>query len=62
MAIKNEFQKRVIYREMPIPILNSAGAPAVLLEFPSPRFVNYDQGMRERLIKSILNGIASYGQ
>ncbi len=61
-AIKNEFQKNVIYREMPLPILNSAGVPAVLIEFPSPRFVTYDQSMRERLIKSILNGLSSYGQ
>lgn len=61
-AIKNEFQKNVIYREMPLPLLNSTGAPAVLIEFPSPRFITYDQTMRERLIKSILNGISSYGQ
>jgi N-acetylmuramoyl-L-alanine amidase len=61
-AIKDEFQKDVIYRELPLPILNSAGAPAVLIEFPSPRFVSYDQLMKERLINSILNGIAAYGQ
>lgn len=61
-ALKNEFQKNVIHREMPLPILNSAGAPAVLIEFPSPRFVTYDQSMRERFIKSILNGITSYGK
>ncbi|MGB9715853.1 MAG: N-acetylmuramoyl-L-alanine amidase family protein [Thermodesulfovibrionales bacterium] len=60
-ALKNEFQKNVIYREIPLPILNSVGAPAVLIEFPSPKFVTYDQNMRERFIKSILNGIMSYG-
>jgi N-acetylmuramoyl-L-alanine amidase len=61
-AIKDEFQKDIIYREIPLPILNSAGAPAVLIEFPSLRFVSYDQPMKERLINSILNGIAAYGQ
>jgi N-acetylmuramoyl-L-alanine amidase len=61
-AIKDEFHKDIIYREIPLPILNSAGAPAVLIEFPSLRFVSYDQPMKERLINSILNGIAAYGQ
>lgn len=61
-AIKDEFQKNVIYREIPLPILNSAGAPAVLIEFPSPRFVTYDQQMRMRLVDSIINGLIAYGQ
>lgn len=61
-AIKDEFQKEVVYREIPLPILNSTGAIAVLIEIPSPRFVSYDQIMKGRVINSILNGIAAYGQ
>lgn len=61
-ALKKEFQKNVIYREMPLSIINSAGAPAVLIEFPSPRFVTYDQSMIERFINAILNGVSFYGQ
>ncbi|MEW6162612.1 MAG: N-acetylmuramoyl-L-alanine amidase [Nitrospirota bacterium] len=61
-AIKDEFKKNVIYREMPLPILNSTGAPSVVIEFPSPRFVIYDQSTKARLVNSIINGLTSYGQ
>lgn len=61
-AIKDEFKKNVIYREMPLPILNSIGAPSVLIEIPSPRFVIYDQPMKTRLINAIINGITTYNQ
>jgi N-acetylmuramoyl-L-alanine amidase len=60
--IKEEFKANVIRREMPLPILNSVGAPSVLIELPSPRFLVYDQQMRTRLINSIINGVALYGQ
>ncbi|MEW6416952.1 MAG: N-acetylmuramoyl-L-alanine amidase [Nitrospirota bacterium] len=59
-AIEDEFKVDVIRREMSLPILNSAGAPSVLIEFPSPRFLVYDQQMRVRLINSIINGIVLY--
>lgn len=61
-AIKDEFKADIIRREMPLPILNSVGAPSVLIEYPSPRFIVYDQQTRIRLINSIMNGIAAYGQ
>jgi N-acetylmuramoyl-L-alanine amidase len=61
-AIEDEFKVDTICREMPLPILNSAGAPSVLIEFPSPKFLVYDQQMRARLINTIINGIALYGQ
>jgi len=60
-AIKDEFKVDVIQREMPLPLLNSVGAPSVLIELPSQRFVVYDQRMREGIINSIINGIALYG-
>jgi len=61
-ALKDEFKGEVVQREMPLPILRSAGAPSVLIECPSPAFVAYDQQMKTRLINSIVNGIAAYGQ
>ncbi|MEW6001049.1 MAG: N-acetylmuramoyl-L-alanine amidase [Nitrospirota bacterium] len=59
-AIKDDFQVNIVYREISLPILNSTGAPAVMIEFPAPGFAVYDQAMRARLIDSILNGISSY--
>jgi N-acetylmuramoyl-L-alanine amidase len=61
-AIKDSFKEEVIYREMPLPLLTSAEAPSVLIEYPSPRFVAYDQQMKTSLINAIINGIAAYGQ
>jgi len=61
-AIKDNFKRDVIYREMPLPILTSAEAPSVLIEFPSPRFMLYDQQMKTRLVNSIINGLSAYGQ
>jgi len=61
-AIKDKFKANVIRREIPLPILNSVGAPSVLIEFPSPRFLAYDQQMRARLINLIINGITLYGR
>jgi N-acetylmuramoyl-L-alanine amidase len=61
-AIKEGFKGDVIRRELPLPVISSIGAPAVLVEVPSPRFVVYDQQMKSRLINAIINGIESYGQ
>ena len=61
-ALKDEFNKSVIYREMSLPILNSTSAPSVMIELPSPRSTVYDQQMRTRLINSIIKGFAAYGQ
>ena len=61
-ALKDEFKKSVIYREMPLPILTSIGTPSVVIEYPSPKFITYDQPMKSRLINAITNGLAAYGQ
>lgn len=61
-AVKDEFKVDILRREMPVPVLNSVGAPAVLIESPSPRFVAYDQQMKTRLVKAIISGFAAYGQ
>ncbi len=61
-ALKDEFNKSVVYREMSLPVLHSVGASAVVIEYPSPEFIAYDQPMKIRLINAIVNGLAAYGQ
>jgi len=58
-AIKDDFRKGILYREMPLPILVSADAPSVLIEYPSSKFVTYDQQMKTKLVAAILKGIAA---
>lgn len=61
-AIKAEFDINVYHRETPLPILNSTGAPAVLIEMPSFKFTDYkDKDLRDRLTAAITNGVMSYG-
>lgn len=61
-SIKGEFDTDVIIREMPLPVLNSIDAPAVLIEYPSLKSRTYDQKMRDKILNSILKGIAAYEQ
>jgi N-acetylmuramoyl-L-alanine amidase len=61
-AIKNEFKMNIQRRELPLPLLNAAGTPAVFMEYPSPEFLTYDQQTKTRLINALLTGIAAYGQ
>jgi N-acetylmuramoyl-L-alanine amidase len=60
-AIEGEFQIDAVRRNMDLPILNSAGAPCVFIEFPSPKFLIYDKQMEERINNAMLSGIADYG-
>jgi len=61
-ALREAFNGDVIRREMPLPLLNSVGAPAVLIELPSPKLVAYDQQMKTRLINAVVNGIQANAQ
>ncbi|MDI6744882.1 MAG: N-acetylmuramoyl-L-alanine amidase [Thermodesulfovibrionales bacterium] len=61
-AVKEEFNLNVIRREMPLPMLNSVAAPAVLIEIPSFKVMNYDQKTRARLAEAIIKGFSYYGQ
>ena len=61
-ALGNEFKIDIVSREMPVPVLNSVGTAAILIESPSPRFTAYDKQMKTRLVKAIIDGIAAYGQ
>ena len=59
-ALKGEFKKDVYLREMPLPILNSMDAPAVLIEYPSLQLNSYDQKLRDRFATAVVNGILAY--
>ncbi|MDQ7787015.1 MAG: N-acetylmuramoyl-L-alanine amidase [Thermodesulfovibrionales bacterium] len=61
-ALKDEFKAEIIQREMPLPILNSVASPCMLVELPSPKYVLYDQQMREKVIKAFIHGVAAYEQ
>jgi N-acetylmuramoyl-L-alanine amidase len=61
-ALKNEFKMNIQRRELPLPLLDAAGAPAVYMEYPSPQFFTYDPQTKTRLINALLTGFAAYGQ
>ena len=61
-AIKNEFKMNIQRKELPLPILDAAGAPAVFVEYPSPEFLTYDQQTKTRLINALVTGLAAFGQ
>jgi len=61
-TLKEELQVDAIRRELPLPILQSVGAAAVLIELPSPAFTAYDQQMKTKLTNAIIKGIAVHGQ
>lgn len=61
-SIQKEFKTEVVLRELPLPVLNSLNAPAFLVEYPSVKSYATDQKMREKLVGSVLKGIAAYEQ
>jgi N-acetylmuramoyl-L-alanine amidase len=56
-AIKTEFKTTVILRELPLPLLMSSDAPALLIEYPLTPQKTYDQKERDRLIHAITKGL-----
>jgi N-acetylmuramoyl-L-alanine amidase len=56
--IKDEFKTEIIMREMSLPLLNSIGAPAVLVELP--RSIVYDKATRARLTDALVKGMSFY--
>ncbi len=58
-ALKDEFKGDVLLRELPLPLLNSIDAAAVLIEYPSLQLNTYDQKMRDRFINAVVKGINS---
>lgn len=54
-AIKEDLKIEVVYREVPITLLNSIGAPAVLVELPGS--LVFDKGKRLKLSQTLMKGI-----
>lgn len=61
-AVRNEFKSTVLLRELPLPVLTSLDSPSIIVEYPLAKEIAYDQKMRDRIIKTLLNGIAAYEQ
>ncbi len=61
-VFKEEFKEQIVLREMPLPLLNSIGAPAVLIEFPSAQVTIYDQQRKTKIVNAIIKAFLAYGQ
>lgn len=59
-ALKAEFKTNTVQKELPLPILTSIDAAAVLLEYPLTAQKTYDQKERDRLINTIMKGLAGH--
>lgn len=59
-ALKTEFKAEIVSRELPLPVLTSIDAAAVLLEYPLTGQKTYDQKERDRLINAIVKGLTGY--
>lgn len=57
-ALKAEFKTETISRELPLPILTSIDTAAILIEYPLTAQKTYDQKERDRLINTIMKGLA----
>lgn len=59
-ALKKDFGNTVVIRELPLPILYSMDAPAVLIEYPSVDLFGRAQSMQSKFASAVAEGIASY--
>jgi N-acetylmuramoyl-L-alanine amidase len=60
LSIRNDFKTGAALRELPLPVLDSLNAPAILIEYPDLKSFASDQKMREKLVSSIMKGITAY--
>jgi N-acetylmuramoyl-L-alanine amidase len=58
--LKDTFKGDLFARELPLPVLNSMDATAVLIEYPSLQVNSYDQKMRDLLVNAVVKGLRSY--
>jgi N-acetylmuramoyl-L-alanine amidase len=61
-VIKESFKKKIVTRELPLPVLNSIDAPAIMLEYPTLKMNTYDKNMIGKINLSILQAIEEYEQ
>lgn len=59
-SLKKEFGNTVVIREVPLPVLYSMNAPAVLIEYPSLDLFSRAQSMQTKFASSVANGISAY--
>ena len=57
-ALKEDFNREVVFRKMDLPLLASVGAPSVLVELPVA--AASDQSLKTKIAESLLRGVASY--
>jgi N-acetylmuramoyl-L-alanine amidase len=60
LSIQSDFNSEVALRELPLPVLDSLDAPAILIEYPSLKSFAADRKVREKLVASIMKGLAVY--
>ena len=60
--LNRDLETEVLFREMPLPILSSIDAPAILIEYPSPGFLTYDKTVISTIVNAIIKGMAAYEQ
>ncbi len=56
-AFRAEYKTGAVTRELPLPLLMSQDAPALLIECPLTAESTYDQKDRERIINAIMKGL-----
>lgn len=59
-ALSGQLEVSVAYREMPLELLNSIGAPAIMVELPSDG-LDFDE-RRGEIVSAIVRGIKAYEQ
>lgn len=59
-SFKAEFKAENISRALPLPILTSIDAAAVLIEYPLTTQKTYDQKERDRLINALMKGLSGH--
>jgi N-acetylmuramoyl-L-alanine amidase len=59
-SLKSKFGNTVVIRELPLPILYSMNAPAVLIEYPSMDLFGRAQSMQNKFASSVADGISAY--
>ncbi|MEJ2696390.1 MAG: N-acetylmuramoyl-L-alanine amidase [Candidatus Sulfobium sp.] len=59
-SLKKEFGNTVVIRELPLPVLYSIKAPAVLIEYPSLDLFGRARSMQGKFASSVAEGISAY--
>jgi N-acetylmuramoyl-L-alanine amidase len=61
-SIKADFKTEVLMRELPLPVLMSLDAPAMLIEYPLASQGTNDRKERDRLVNAVMKGLANNDQ